>query len=75
MRAACSSGVHSKNVDTTRRVITSTCPGDTGNRSKIAKQRAFAHSHSREGISKNGEGAAGVMAGSVRPRGATLVRV
>ncbi len=37
MRAACSSGLHVKNVGTTRRVITNTCPGDTGNESKIAK--------------------------------------
>ena len=74
MSAACSAAVHSKNVGTTRRVITSTCPGDTGNESKIAKQRSFAQIHSASGTSKNGEGAVGSMAGSLRTAGTTLVR-
>ena len=39
MSAPCSAAVHSKNVGTTRRVITSTCPGDTGYESKIANAR------------------------------------
>ena len=56
MRAACSGCVHSKNVGTTRRVITSTWPRDTGNESKMAKQRAFAQCHSLSGILRNGEG-------------------
>jgi hypothetical protein len=43
MSAPCSAAVHSKNVGATRRVITSTCPGDTGNESKIEKQRLCAH--------------------------------
>jgi hypothetical protein len=65
--ARCSSGVQSKNVGTTRCVTTSTWPGDTGNESKIAKQRSLAQTHSASGTSRNGEGAAGSMAGSVRP--------
>ena len=55
------------------RVTTSTCPGDTGNESKIAKQRSFAQTHSASGTSRNGEGAADSMASSVRPGGTTLV--
>ena len=74
MSACCSAAEHSKNVGTTRRVITSTCPGDTGNESKIAKQRSFAHTHSASGISRNGEGAADSMAGSLRITWSTLVR-
>jgi putative addiction module CopG family antidote len=43
-------------LGTTRRVITSTWPGDTGNESKIAKASSFAQSHSASGIAENGEG-------------------
>ena len=49
-------------------------PGDTGNESKIAKQRSFAQTHSASGTPRNGEGAADSMAGSVRTGGTTLVR-
>jgi hypothetical protein len=60
-------------VGTTRRVITSTWPGDTGNESKIAKARAFAHSHSASGMAEKGEGdgdpASGRMATVYEPPG------
>jgi len=39
----------------TYRGITSTCPGDTGNGSSIAKQRSFAQTHSASGTARNGE--------------------
>jgi hypothetical protein len=74
MSAPCSTAMHSKNVGTTRRVITSTCAGETGNESKIAKQSPFAQTHSASGMSINGEGAADFMTGSVRPGGATVSR-
>jgi putative addiction module CopG family antidote len=58
--------VQSKYVGTTRRVITSTLPGDTGNESRIAKQRSFAQIHSASGIAEKGEGI-GEMASGCRP--------
>jgi len=54
-------------------VITSTCPGDTGNESKIAKQRSFAQTHSASGMAEKGEGdgevASGRMAAVYEPAG------
>jgi hypothetical protein len=55
--------VQSKYVGTTRRVITSTWPGDTGNESKITKARSFAQSHSASGSPKKGEGDAELASG------------
>jgi hypothetical protein len=55
MSEPCSAAVQSTNVGTSRRVITSTYPGDTGNESKITKQRPFSRTHSASGIVRNGD--------------------
>ena len=48
-------------------------PSNTGNESKIAKQRSLAQTHSALGTFRNGEMTAGSMAGSVRTGRTTLV--
>ena len=48
-------------------------PGNTGNESKIAKQRSLTQTHSALGTFRNGEVTAGSMAGSVRAGRTTLV--
>jgi hypothetical protein len=75
MSADCSSPEHSKNVGTTRFVITSTCPGDTGYESKIANARSLAQTHSAAGMARNGEGGAASMAGSLDHRRSDVVRI
>jgi len=55
------------------RGITSTCPGDTGNESKIATAKSFAQGHSASGMAEkcegNGEAASGRMAAVYEPDG------
>lgn len=53
----CFAAMRSKHVGTTRRMITSTCPDDTGNEPKITKQRSFARNDSVSVTSENSEGA------------------